>query len=817
MHEPRRLRFEPLEPREVLSLAPIAVPTGGLTVGTAPVLVPLVNDTTGNVTYTIGTTNSNVAVTQSTTSKILTINVHNFGTMQFLLLDNLAPITIQHITSLVNSGFYNGLTFHRVINDFMIQGGDPHGTDPTNESLSHGSGTTIVNEVNSDTLFTSTGVLAMANAGKDTGDSQFFITSKSTRWLDGDYTIFGKLIAGDSVREAIENVATNSSTNIPSTSVIIDSMTITSDTHDAVLSIKANAGATGSTIVTVTASDGTSQQFTVNINAAPVMSSIADLYATTGAGKTVTLAATDATSDTLTYAPTNASSSNIGLSSDGASMTVTPEGGLTGLQSVEFGVRDDTSTFVKTTVPMFISPAAPLSIAFQPPLGQGTQLTNLNNTAGKLLTFLVTLPATGNGSTVTIYDGTTAIGSASVAAGVTSVTVTTDGVTPLSDGTHTFTAKQSLNYAENTTLIAGRTIAAGTLTSDASASTALAIQDRATLDSTVTLTAADGNVTVRRNGDVVEVVKDSTNTAIFTQLLTETNSVIIKGVANQANNVTIDMASNLALAGGVVVSTVPALSIHGTTGNDVFVLGTTTVTVNGAVAMTTTMDKVTALSLEGGTGDDTYKLPTAVVPVTIVDSAGANSLDFTGATAGITLSLAKNAGESQTIAPWTKTLSINGTIANLTGTSYADTLTGGFAETTIIRGMGGNDILRGGAYDNILLGGAGNNVLRGGRGKNLLIAGEGLTKLIGGHGDSIMVSGTTDYDSNDAALMSILDEGIVPEYHSWVLTDTIGTTPATQLHMGTTVKSHNAANRVYASFGYSWIMLGQRDRFIGRD
>lgn len=100
-----------------------------------------------------------------------------------------APITVNSFVFLACKGFYDGTTFHRVLPDFMAQGGDPTG------SGAGGPGYEFVNEY-SDLSFNEPGILAMANAGPNTNGSQFFITFLPTEWLDGGYTIFGKVIQG---------------------------------------------------------------------------------------------------------------------------------------------------------------------------------------------------------------------------------------------------------------------------------------------------------------------------------------------------------------------------------------------------------------------------------------------------------------------------------------------------------------------------------------------------------------------------------------------------------------------------------------------
>ncbi len=119
----------------------------------------------------------------------------NKGTIIVELFDKDAPGTVENFTKLINDGFYNGLTFHRVIDNFVIQGGCPRG-DGTG-----GPGYTIKCEINSKKH--ERGSLSMAHAGKDTGGSQFFICHSPQAHLDGKHTVFGKVSQGLEVVDAI--------------------------------------------------------------------------------------------------------------------------------------------------------------------------------------------------------------------------------------------------------------------------------------------------------------------------------------------------------------------------------------------------------------------------------------------------------------------------------------------------------------------------------------------------------------------------------------------------------------------------------------
>jgi cyclophilin family peptidyl-prolyl cis-trans isomerase len=125
-----------------------------------------------------------------------TIEMAKGGNIVIELYASKAPITVNSFIFLACKGFYDGTTFHRVLQDFMAQGGDPTGTGMG------GPGYEFVNE-NSDLSFDKPGVVAMANAGPDTNGSQFFITFGPTEWLDGGYTIFGQVIQGMDVVNVI--------------------------------------------------------------------------------------------------------------------------------------------------------------------------------------------------------------------------------------------------------------------------------------------------------------------------------------------------------------------------------------------------------------------------------------------------------------------------------------------------------------------------------------------------------------------------------------------------------------------------------------
>ena len=136
------------------------------------------------------------------------------GTIELELFPEDAPKTVGNFTKLAGEGFYDGVVFHRVIPDFMIQGGDPTGTG------SGGPGYTFEDEFNDHKVIK--GAVAMANAGPNTNGSQFFIvTADECSWLDGKHTVFGRVVEGQDVVDRISQVDRDGRDK-PTTPVTID-------------------------------------------------------------------------------------------------------------------------------------------------------------------------------------------------------------------------------------------------------------------------------------------------------------------------------------------------------------------------------------------------------------------------------------------------------------------------------------------------------------------------------------------------------------------------------------------------------------------
>lgn len=286
-HAVWKCAMEVLEERRLLStpsidpIADVHSPAG------KPVIVPVTgsdDDANAKLTYTVKTSNPAIKASIHKGNPYLQMTIQEtlpsapssgvpttttLGTLTFQLFKDLAPQTIKQIVSFVRAGFYEGLTFHRIANlaasgqppAYIVQGGDPAGTG------SGGPGFQYRDEFNLGALFTGKGQLAMANSGDDSNGSQFFITADQTRFLDFNHTIFGQLVRGFDVLTSLTQEpidSTDTSGTKPKNTLKMVNVQLINDPTDAVLTVSAPSGKSGT--VTVTASDGTNtttQQFKV--------------------------------------------------------------------------------------------------------------------------------------------------------------------------------------------------------------------------------------------------------------------------------------------------------------------------------------------------------------------------------------------------------------------------------------------------------------------------------------------------------------------------------------------------------------------------
>jgi len=136
----------------------------------------------------------------------------NVGKIELKMYPKIAPLAVENFMTHAKNGYYNGLTFHRIIKGFMIQGGDPVGNGTGGKSIW---GKPFKDEFGANIVFDKPFLLAMANSGPKTNGSQFFITLAPTGWLNGKHTIFGEVVNGQDIVRKLEKVDVSRGSNMP--------------------------------------------------------------------------------------------------------------------------------------------------------------------------------------------------------------------------------------------------------------------------------------------------------------------------------------------------------------------------------------------------------------------------------------------------------------------------------------------------------------------------------------------------------------------------------------------------------------------------
>lgn len=160
--------------------------------------------------------------TKTADSVTIAIIKTNLGTFEVELFDQQTPKTAENFAGLAKKGYYNGIIFHRVIDGFVIQGGDPTGSGRGGQSIW---GRPFQDEFDKSLRHDGPGILSMANSGPNTNGSQFFVTLAATPWLDGRHSVFGKVVNGLDVVLAIGKVETDESDR-PLKNVVMEEVTI---------------------------------------------------------------------------------------------------------------------------------------------------------------------------------------------------------------------------------------------------------------------------------------------------------------------------------------------------------------------------------------------------------------------------------------------------------------------------------------------------------------------------------------------------------------------------------------------------------------
>ena len=461
-----------LESRRVLA-APTLAPIQDVTLfAGAPLHIALDGfDADGDaLTYTVSSDNALLDMTIPQGNRSLRVTVLHApssqsgdqaisGDLVFELFEDLAPRTTARIIELAQQGFYNGLTFHRIASlqdgsPFVIQGGDPSGNG------TGGSGVQFDDEFHVLLQHTSAGVLSMAKSSDDTNDSQFFITGQATRFLDFNHSIFGFLTQGDDIRTAIESVPVDGNDK-PVSPVFMQSVEVFVDHENGVLRLNAPQGTSGTAMVTVTVSDGnggTAQQtFQVTIqpdtvNSRPFLSNTPPFIEVAPGGTTnFSLQGSDVEGGPIVFGLTFGQPAGFAITP--ASTTVPPVGqiataGFTvtattatpGVYSVSvYAVAGDQQVTGVADADTQLIPLLVTGIDLLSDTGSSTtdNITNLNNTSGKTLDFMVI--GISEGDQIVLKAGSTVIGQGTGGADRT-VTITTNGTAPLAEGQHTIRA-----------------------------------------------------------------------------------------------------------------------------------------------------------------------------------------------------------------------------------------------------------------------------------------------------------------------------------------------------------------------------------------
>ena len=375
------MRFLPWLARLVLVLLPafaVAQPTlpsiGEVQLlGGSPLLLTLDAEGEGPLTFSVQTSDALVTATVLADNRSLRMQVAGFGEMVFELFDFAARRATDRIVELADSGFYDGVIFHRIIDNFVIQGGDPTGTGSGGSPLGD-----FDDQFHVDLQHNRTGILSMAKLFDDTNDSQFFITEGAQRHLDFNHSIFGILIEGESVREAISEVAVGAEDR-PVTNVVIESARSFVDEENAVVLLKAPEGATGAADVTVAVRNASGQEtrqtFRVNvtpdaIDSPPFLADIPELRTRVDTPVSYQLQAIDV-EDSISARYLD----QTGLASNGLAvpvqananlqyrvdfntglLTITPTNGLTGRQLITVATAVSVNAVDYQVVPVVIEP-----------------------------------------------------------------------------------------------------------------------------------------------------------------------------------------------------------------------------------------------------------------------------------------------------------------------------------------------------------------------------------------------------------------------------------------------------------------------------
>lgn len=507
----------------------------------SPLHVPIdAYDPNGNpLTITVTSSNPSLVTAQAITgNRSLKLNIQGFGDMVFELFEDKAPRPTGRVIQLAQDGFYDGVPFHRVINNFVIQAGDRENQNGTGGSTLG----TFDDQFNLDLQHNQTGALSYAKSTDDTNDSQFFITEGPQRFLDFNHSVFGQLVEGEAVREAISNTATGASDR-PLNAVVINTATVFTDNENGLIMLKPTGSGTGTATITVTVTDSegnsTSQNFQATVvqdtaNGAPFLNDIPTVQAQAGVPVQINLSAQDAENDTLIYSVTKLGTENYTVSVDSATgvATLIPPVGFTGQLQFRATVRQSTTPttnspddnqVVTVVVSQTQTPATGIDLLDESDSGASN---TDNNTNAQSLVFAVS--GTTVGAIVEVLSGGNVVGTATATSGTTNVIV--NNVVSLGQGSVSFTSRQrvdGINSAPSASLAvvldnqAPENIASGVIPSSVVIDTPLAVDLNHPEEGTglvYALTGAPTGMTI--NASNGQIAWTPTNAQLGTQSLT---------------------------------------------------------------------------------------------------------------------------------------------------------------------------------------------------------------------------------------------------------------------------------------------------------
>ncbi|TVP95560.1 MAG: tandem-95 repeat protein, partial [Planctomycetaceae bacterium] len=397
-----------------------------------------------------------------TGNRSVRISVAGYGDMVFELFEDRAPRPALRVIELAETGFYDDTIFHRIIDGFVIQGGDPTGTGTGGSPLGN-----FDDQYHPELQHNRAGVLSFAKSTDDTNNSQFFITAGPTRTLDFNHSIFGQLVEGERVRAAINNIANpadrgTNAADRPLIDIRIDSMTVFEDDQNAVIMLKPKGNQAGTTTVRIIATNAEGESYTeeitVNVvpdsgvgsNSAPFLADIPALpNFPNDQPATLQLSSFDVEGDPVEYfVSTNSTDVAATVNPTTGLVTVTPNNNFVGNAVVTVGVRpapgvagalagqSDTQRLTFTFVANAV-PAAPSSLTLAASSDTGSSDSDRITRAGSLTFNIGGVQA---GAEVVLFAGSVEIGRG-VASGTTT-SITTNNVAALGDGTYVITARQ---------------------------------------------------------------------------------------------------------------------------------------------------------------------------------------------------------------------------------------------------------------------------------------------------------------------------------------------------------------------------------------